>query len=65
MTVGYLDFDEDGGASDGISDDIEYEYHDILKELNNFIDKQSCLVEKDIRIAEIISKAINSSIDNA
>lgn len=59
LTVGYLDFDEDGGASDGISDDIEYEYHDILKELTNFIGKQSCLVEKDIRIAEIISKAIN------
>ena len=37
LTVGYLNFDEDGGAADGISDKVEYEYHDILKELDNFI----------------------------
>lgn len=30
LTVGYLNFDEDGGAADGLSDDVEYEYDDIL-----------------------------------
>ena len=33
LIVGYLNFDEDGGASDGIDDDIEYEFDEILKEI--------------------------------
>ena len=64
LTVGYLNFDEDGGAADGISDKVEYEYHDILKELDNFIYAQNCLIEKDTRIAEIISEAIKTNGDN-
>ena len=64
LTVGYLNFDEDGGAADGISDEVEYEYNDILKELDNFIYAQNCLIEKDTRIAEIISEAIKTNGDN-
>ena len=64
LTVGYLRFDEDGGAEDGLSDDVEYEYNDILKELDRFIDVQNCEFEKDIKIAEIISDIINAGIDN-
>ena len=64
LTVGSLNFDEDGGAADGISDEVEYEYHDILKELDNFIYAQNCLIEKDTRIAEIISEAIKTNGDN-
>ena len=64
LTVGYLNFDEDGGAADGLSDDVEYEYDDILKELDNFIYAQNCLIEKDTRIAEIISEAIKTNGDN-
>lgn len=59
-----MNFDEDGGAADGLSDDVEYEYNDILKELDRFIDVQNCEVEKDIKIAEIISDIINAGIDN-
>lgn len=50
--------------ADGISDEVEYEYHDILKELDNFIYAQNCLIEKDTRIAEIISEAIKTNGDN-
>lgn len=64
LTVGYLNFDEDGEAADGISDEVEYKYHDILKELDNFIYAQNCLSEKDTRIAEIISEAIKTNGDN-
>ena len=64
LTVGYLNFDEDGGAADSLSDDVEYEYDDILKELDKFIYAQNCLIEKDIRIAEIISEAIKTNGDN-
>ena len=34
LIVGYLNFDEDGGASDGTSDEIIYEYKDILNALD-------------------------------
>ena len=64
LTVGYLNFDEDGGATDGLSDDVEYEYDDILKELDSFIDAQKREVKKDTKIAEIISDVINAGIDN-
>ena len=37
LIVGYLNFDEDGGASDGKSDEIIYEYKDILNALDEFI----------------------------
>lgn len=64
LTVGYLNFDEDGGAADGISDEVEYEYDAILKELDSFIDVQNRIVKKDTKIADIISEAINAGIDN-
>ena len=64
LTVGYLNFDEDGGAADGLSDDVEYEYDDILKELDSFIDAQNREVKKDTQISEIISEALNAGVDN-
>ena len=62
LTVGYLNFDEDGGAADGLSDDVEYEYDDILKELDNFIDTQKRVVDKDIKIAKIINENLKIGI---
>lgn len=64
LTVGYLNFDEDGGAADGLSDDVEYEYDDILKELDNFIDTQKRVVDKDIKIAKIIDENLKIGISN-
>ena len=64
LTVGYLNFDEDGGAADGLSDDVEYEYDDILKELDSFIEAQNCEAKKDTLIAEIISEALGADMDN-
>lgn len=64
LTVGYLSFDEDGGAADGLSDDVEYEYDDILKELDSFIDAQNREVKKDTKIAEIISEALSADMEN-
>lgn len=37
LTVGYLDFDEDGGAADGIEDSIDYEVDDVLDALKDLI----------------------------
>ena len=60
LTVGYLKFDEDGGASEGISDEIEYVYDSVLKELDAFIDEQTYLTEKDTQISESINNAISN-----
>lgn len=62
LTVGYLNFDKDGGAADGLSDDVEYEYDDILKELDSFIDVQNRVVKRDTKIAEIISEALSADM---
>ena len=60
LTVGYLNFDEDGGASDGLCDEIEYKYHEILKELDYFVSKQKQLSEKEAKIVEIIETALDN-----
>lgn len=64
LTVGYLNFDKDGGAADGLSDDVEYEYGDILKELDSFIDVQNRVVKRDTKIAEIISEVLSADMEN-
>lgn len=37
LTVGYLNFDEDGGAADGIEDSIEYDVDDVLAAIESLI----------------------------
>ena len=37
LTVGYINFDEDDGASDGIEDSIDYEVEDVLNALKALI----------------------------
>ena len=37
LNRGYLDFDENGGASDGIEDSIDYEVEDVLEALESLI----------------------------
>ena len=54
LIVGYLNFDEDGGASDGIEEDIEYEFDEILKEIDSYISEQDSIVEAEAKIVEII-----------
>lgn len=61
LIVGYLNFDEDGGASDGIDDEIEYEFDEIIQEIDRFIYEQSQLAEKEAKIAEIIETALNNN----
>lgn len=60
LIVGYLNFDEDGGASDGIEDGIEYEFYEIIKEMDRFIFEQNQLAEKEAKIVEIIETALKN-----
>lgn len=61
LIVGYLNFDEDGGASDGIDDDIEYEFDEILKEIDGYISEQGSIVEAEAKIVEVIETALSTN----
>lgn len=58
LTVGYLDFDEDGGAGDGIEDDIEYYCEDIVNALESIAKSISENVEKEWVVAKRIETVI-------
>lgn len=61
LIVGYLNFDEDGGASDGIEEDIEYEFDEILKEIDSYISEQDSIVEAEAKIVEIIKTVLGNN----
>lgn len=61
LIVGYLNFDEDGGASDGIEEDIEYEFNEILKEIDSYISEQDSIVEAEAKIVEIIKTVLGNN----
>lgn len=61
LIVGYLNFDEDGGASDGIEEDIEYEFDEILKEIDSYISEQGSIVEAEAKIVEIIKTVLGNN----
>lgn len=61
LIVGYLNFDEDGGASDGIEEDIEYEFYEILKEIDSYISEQDSIVEAEAKIVEIIKTVLGNN----
>ena len=55
LTVGYLNFDEDGGASDGLSDDLEFCYEDIIDKLDEYIKTQTTNSKKEEQLANAIT----------
>lgn len=61
LIVGYLNFNEDGGASDGIDEDIEYEFDEILKEIDNYISEQDSIVEAEAKIVKIIETVLDNN----
>ena len=60
LTVGYLHFDYSDDVMDGISDNIEYNYEDIINTLKNIVDKLSA----NLREEEIVSDIIIEVFDN-
>ena len=60
LTVGYLNFDEDGGASDGIEDSIDYEMDSIFEALRNLLSD----LEDEFGYEQKLIKTIKDSIDS-
>ena len=60
LTVGYMDFDEDGGAGDGIEDEVEYYYENILNTLEDIAE----LIEQDVKREKSITDKIEKYSKN-
>lgn len=58
LTVGYIEYDEDGGVADGMEDEICYNYCSIIEQLDNFILEQNECMKTEKAIIEIIEEAI-------
>lgn len=58
LTVGYIEYDEDGGVADGLEDEINYSYRSIIEQLDNFTLEQNEYMKTEKAIIEIIEGAI-------
>lgn len=58
LTVGYMEYDEDGGVADSLEDEIDYSYRSIIEQLDDFILEQNEYMETEKAIIEIIEEVI-------
>lgn len=58
LTVGYIEFNEDGGVADGLADEIDYSYSSIIEQLDNFILEQNEYMKNEKAVIEIIEAVI-------
>lgn len=61
LTVGYINFDEDGGASDGIEDSIDYEVDDVLNALKKMISELKDELVSEQKLAIFLEKCLKQS----
>jgi hypothetical protein len=54
LTVGYINYDEDGGVADGLEDDVEYYYEEIIKEIDNVINSLRELLDNHIELKKLL-----------
>lgn len=64
LTVGYLNFDEDGGASDGIEDSIDYEVDDVLDALKDLISDLKEEFNNELELAHSLEKCLENKMRN-
>lgn len=58
LTVGYIEYDEDGGVANGLTDEIDYRYSSITEQLDDFVLEQHEYMMTEKVITEIIEEAI-------
>lgn len=54
LTVGYLNYDEDGGVADGTEDDVYYCYDEIINEIDYVIEGLKELLDKHNEISKLL-----------
>ena len=60
LTVGYLNFDEDGGASDGIEDSLDYEVDDVLDALKDLISDLKEEFNNELELAHSLERCLEN-----
>lgn len=58
LTVGYLNFDDNVCASDGIVDDVSFEYTDIIDTVEKFVLSQRIILKEYDSLKEIIENSL-------
>ncbi len=58
LTVGYLNFDDEGGAADGIQDDISFEYEAVINTINEFVNLQKLILREYDSIKDLINQSL-------
>ena len=58
LTIGYIEYDEDGGIADVLTDEIDYNYHSIIEQLDDFILEQNEYMKTEKRIFEFLEETI-------
>lgn len=58
LIIGYLDFDEDGGAANGLQEDIEYYCDEIIEKIDSFIASQTLIKEFESKAVESIESIL-------
>ena len=58
LTVGYIEYDEDGGVANRLTDEIDYSYSSITEQLDDFVLEQHEYMMTEKVITEIIEEAI-------
>lgn len=58
LIIGYLDFDEDGGAANGLQEDIEYYCDEIIEKIDSFIASQTLIKEFESKAVESIESVL-------
>lgn len=64
LTIGYQNFDEDGGVSDGLDDNVEYEVDDVLDALKGLIVELKEEFNKEQKLVNDLEKCLNQEADN-
>ena len=59
LTVGYLDFDDNGCAGDGIEDDVSFEYTNIIDTVEKFVLSQKKILKEYNSLKVIIDNSLN------
>ena len=58
LTVGYMNYDDDGGVADGLSDDVDYYYEEIIKEIDCVIEGLKELFDKHDMINQLLKSLL-------
>ena len=58
LTIGYINYNDNGNVSEGLDDNIDYNYTNILKNIEKFVNTEQIKVNKEFELINIIDEAI-------